>query len=156
MISSFNVRFCTSNKCIVNIFFVSNFVSVMEEKYGTRMIRENRLGRFENNTRKRDYTIQFTCPELTCLCPLSGFPDFAVINIEYQPDKYCVELKSLKLYINGFRDQSIFHEDVANKILDDLVELLQPKYMKVLADFNQRGNIHTQVTAIHGRKNEDA
>jgi 7-cyano-7-deazaguanine reductase len=128
----------------------------MEEKYGTRMIRENRLERFENKNRKRDYTIQFTSPELTCLCPLSGFPDFATINIEYQPDMYCVELKSLKLYINGFRDKSIFHEDVANKILDDLVELLKPKYMKVLADFNQRGNIHTRITAIHGKKNENA
>ncbi len=128
----------------------------MEEKYGTRMIRENKLERFENKNLKRDYTIQFTCPELTCLCPLSGFPDFATVYIEYQPDKYCVELKSLKLYFNGFRDSNIFHEELANKILDDLVELLQPKYMEVLADFNQRGNIHTKVIARHGKKNENA
>jgi 7-cyano-7-deazaguanine reductase len=126
----------------------------MEEKYGTRMIRENRLERFENKNLKRDYTIEFVCPELTCLCPLSGFPDFATIYIEYQPDKYCVELKSLKLYFNSYRDKSIFHEELANKILDDLVELLQPKYMQVLADFNQRGNIHTKVTATHGKKIE--
>lgn len=126
----------------------------MEEKYGTRMIRENRLERFDNKNLKRDYNIEFVCPELTCLCPLSGFPDFATIYIEYQPDKYCVELKSLKLYFNSYRDKSIFHEELANKILDDLVELLQPKYMKVLADFNQRGNIHTKVTATHGRKIE--
>jgi len=128
----------------------------MEEKYGTRMIRENKLERFENKNRKRDYTIQFTCSELTCLCPLSGFPDFATIYIEYQPDKYCVELKSLKLYFNSYRDKNIFHEELANKILDDLVELLQPKYMQVLADFSQRGNIHTKVIARHGKKNENA
>jgi len=128
----------------------------MEEKYGTKMIRENRLDRFENRNRKRDYTIDFTIPEFTCLCPISGFPDFATLYVEYQPDKYCVELKSLKLYINSFRDKGIFHEDVANSVLDDLVELLHPKYMSVVADFNVRGNIHTTVRAIHGKKNEEA
>ncbi len=128
----------------------------MEEKYGTKMIRENRLGKFENRNLKRDYTIEFTIPEFTCVCPISGFPDFATLYIEYQPDQYCVELKSLKLYINGFRDKGIFHEDVANMVLDDLVELLHPKYIKVLADFNVRGNIHTRVRAIHGKKNENA
>jgi 7-cyano-7-deazaguanine reductase len=127
----------------------------MEEKYGTRMIRENKLERFENRNQDRDYTINFTCPEFTCLCPRSGFPDFATIHIEYQPGKYCVELKSLKLYINGFRDKHIFHEDVANLILDDMVQLLEPEYMKVFADFNIRGNIHTTVTVVHGKKNED-
>jgi 7-cyano-7-deazaguanine reductase len=127
----------------------------MEEKYGTKMIRENRLERFENRNRKRDYTIDFTIPEFTCLCPISGFPDFATLYVEYQPDEYCVELKSLKLYINSFRDKGIFHEDVANTVLDDLVELLHPKYMSVLADFNVRGNIHTTIRAVHGRKNED-
>jgi 7-cyano-7-deazaguanine reductase len=127
----------------------------MEEKYGTKMIRENRLERFENRNRKRDYTIDFTIPEFTCLCPISGFPDFATLYVEYQPDEYCVELKSLKLYINSFRDKGIFHEDVANRVLDDLVELLHPKYMSVLADFNVRGNIHTTIRAVHGRKNED-
>jgi 7-cyano-7-deazaguanine reductase len=128
----------------------------MEEKYGTKMIRENRLDRFENRNRKRDYTIDFTIPEFTCLCPISGFPDFATLYVEYQPDEYCVELKSLKLYINSFRDKGIFHEDVANRVLDDLVELLHPKYMSVVTDFNVRGNIHTTVRAIHGKKNEEA
>ncbi len=128
----------------------------MEEKYGTRMIRENTLESFENRYQDRDYTIHFTCPEFTCLCPRSGFPDFATIYIEYQPGKLCIELKSLKLYINGFRNEQIFHEDVANRILDDLVKILQPKYMKVFADFNVRGNIHTTITAIHGKRNEDA
>ncbi len=128
----------------------------MKEKHGTRMIRENRLERFENRNQQRDYTINFTIPEFTCLCPISGFPDFATITIEYQPGKFCVELKSLKLYINEFRDKNIFHEDAANIILDDLVKLLKPKYMKVHADFNVRGNIHTTVTAVHGKKNEEA
>jgi 7-cyano-7-deazaguanine reductase len=123
-----------------------------KELHGTKMIKENKLERFENRTQKRDYLINFTCPEFTCLCPVSGFPDFATIYIEYQPGNYCVELKSLKLYINGFRDQHIFHEDVANKVLDDLVVLLKPKYMKVFADFNVRGNIHTTITAVHGKK----
>lgn len=127
----------------------------MEEKYGTKMIRENRLERFENRNRKRDYTIEFTIPEFTCLCPISGFPDFATLYVEYQPDEYCVELKSLKLYINNFRDKGIFHEEVANIVLDDLINLLKPKYMSVLADFNVRGNIHTRVKAVHGKKNED-
>lgn len=128
----------------------------MKEKYGTKMIRENRLEKFENRNRKRDYTIEFTIPEFTCLCPISGFPDFATLFIEYQPDEYCVELKSLKLYINSFRDKGFFHEDVANIVLDDLVNLLHPKYMRVLADFNVRGNIHTTVKAIHGKKIENA
>jgi len=128
----------------------------MEEKYGTRMIKENKLERFENRHTERDYTIHFTIPEFTCLCPISGFPDFATIYIEYQPDKYCVELKSLKLYINGFRDKFLFHEEVANVILNDLVQLLEPKYMKVHADFNVRGNIHTTITAVHGVKNVNA
>jgi len=127
----------------------------MEEKYGTKMIRENRLERFENRNRKRDYTIEFTIPEFTCLCPISGFPDFATLYVEYQPDEYCVELKSLKLYINNFRDKGIFHEEVANIVLDDLINLLKPKYMSVLADFNVRGNIHTRIKAVHGKKNED-
>jgi len=127
----------------------------MEEKYGTKIIRENRLEKFENRNRKRDYTIEFTIPEFTCLCPISGFPDFATLYVEYQPDEYCVELKSLKLYINNFRDKGIFHEEVANIVLDDLINLLKPKYMSVLADFNVRGNIHTRVKAVHGKKNED-
>ena len=122
------------------------------ESYGAKLIRDNTLEKFSNRTRHRDYTIRFTCPEFTCLCPRSGFPDFATIYIDYEPEQYCVELKSLKLYINGYRDKAIFHEDVANTILDDLVALLQPKYMRVLADFNVRGNIHTTVEAIHGRK----
>ena len=121
-----------------------------EKLYGERMIENNKLQRFENRTQGRPYTVDFTCPEFTCLCPLSGFPDFATIKISYQPKKWCVELKSLKLYINSFRDVGVFHEDVTNKILDEIVELLDPQYIKVVSDFNVRGNIHTLVTAEHG------
>ncbi|MCB9072996.1 MAG: NADPH-dependent 7-cyano-7-deazaguanine reductase QueF [Bdellovibrionaceae bacterium] len=120
-----------------------------EKLYGERAIEDNTLERFENRTRQRDYQIDFTCPEFTCVCPRSGFPDFATIYIHYVPDQWCVELKSLKLYINSFRNEKVFHEDVTNKILDQLVELLNPKKMTVKADFNVRGNIHTVVTATH-------
>ena len=116
---------------------------------GQRAIAENQLESFDNRTPGRDYTIQFTIPEFTCICPKMGFPDFATLHIRYVPGPRCVELKSLKLYINGFRDQGIFHEDVANRILDDLVNLLDPKYCEVIGDFNVRGNIKTVVSAVH-------
>ena len=120
-----------------------------QKLYGEVAIEENKLERFENRTQHRDYEVDFTCPEFTCVCPRSGFPDFATIHINYTPDKWCVELKSLKLYINSFRNEKVFHEDVTNRILDDMVELLSPKKMTVTADFNVRGNIHTLVTASH-------
>ena len=120
-----------------------------EKLYGEIAIENGQLERFENRTQHRDYVVDFTCPEFTCICPRSGFPDFATIHISYTPDKYCVELKSLKLYINKFRNEKVFHEDVTNSILDDLVELLQPRKIVVKADFNVRGNIHTVVTATH-------
>ncbi len=117
--------------------------------YGDRAIENAQLERFENRSKHRDYEISFTCPEFTCLCPRSGFPDFATIWINYTPGQWCVELKSLKLYINKYRNQRVFHEDVTNRILDDLVKLLDPKQITVEADFNVRGNIHTVVTASH-------
>ena len=123
---------------------------------GARMIREARLQRFANRTLVRRYTVEFTCPEFTCVCPASGFPDFATIFIKYVPRDWCVELKSLKLYINQFRDQGIFHEDVSNKILDDLVELLDPWEMEVVGDFSIRGNIKTVVRASHLRPDAEA
>ena len=110
------------------------------------------LERFENKNTQGDYLINFSIPEFTCVCPKTGFPDFATIYIEYHPERYCVELKSLKFYITAYRDRGMFHEEAANHILDDLVDLLKPKYMKVFADFNTRGNIHTTITAIHGEK----
>jgi len=116
---------------------------------GKRMIRESRLIRFPNQTRHRRYFVEFSCPEFTCVCPASGFPDFAKILIRYSPREWCVELKSLKLYINRYRDQGIFHEDAVNRILDDLVSLLDPWEMEVVGDFNPRGNIATVVRAAH-------
>ncbi|MBC7293146.1 MAG: NADPH-dependent 7-cyano-7-deazaguanine reductase QueF [Thermoleophilia bacterium] len=122
------------------------------ELYGTRAIRENRLERWPNPNPERPYLIALDIPEFTCLCPRSGFPDFALIKIRYQPRDYIVELKSLKLYINGYRDRHISHEAACNQILDDLVALLEPRWMRVTADFNVRGNIKTVVIAEHGTR----
>src|ERR1700750_1637346 len=97
-----------------------------EKLYGELAIENSELERFENRTQVRRYSVEFTCPEFTCVCPRSGFPDFATIFIKYVPDKWCVELKSLKLYINSFRNEKVFHEDVTNWILEDLVDLLAP------------------------------
>lgn len=116
---------------------------------GARIIAESRLQRFANRTKHRRYTVEFSCPEFTCVCPASGFPDFAAVQIRYVPKDWCVELKSLKLYINQFRDRGIFHEDVVNVILDDLVTLLEPWEMEVVGDFNVRGNIKTVIRAKH-------
>lgn len=130
--------------------FLSHNPGAMDEKlYGTIAIEENKLERFENRTTARRYTVEFTCPEFTCLCPRSGFPDFATIRIKYVPDQFCVELKSLKLYINGFRDKKVFHEDVTNLIIGDLIDLLDPHEIEVVGDFTVRGNIKTVVTATH-------
>jgi 7-cyano-7-deazaguanine reductase len=118
---------------------------------GARMIREARLERFPNRTTVRKYSVEFSCPEFTCVCPASGFPDFATIFIKYVPRDWCVELKSLKLYLNQFRDRGIFHEDVVNVILDDLIKHLDPQEIDVVGDFNVRGNIKTIVRARHER-----
>lgn len=98
---------------------------------------------FPNPEISRIYSIDFTCPEWTALCPRSGFPDFGVIHIEYEPRNSCVELKSLKLYINSYRTVKIFHEGAVNKILNDLVAACKPWKMVVWGDFNVRGNIKT-------------
>ena len=129
-----------------------NYALSNERPDGREMIRDAKLERFENRTKVRRYWVEFSIPEFTCMCPVTGFPDFATILIRYQPRKYCVELKSLKLYINRFRDRGIFHEDVANVILDDLVGLLDPWTMEVVGDFSMRGNIKTVVRASHSRK----
>ncbi len=107
------------------------------------------LETFPNPRPGRDYEIAFECPEFTCLCPKTGQPDFATISIRYVPERLCVELKSLKLYLWSFRDEGHFHEDVTNRILDDLVTLLAPRRMTVVGDFKVRGGIHTVVTAKH-------
>lgn len=120
-------------------------------RYGEQQIREARLEAVPNPAADREYRIDLSCPEFTCLCPQSGFPDFATLYIAYVPDKLIVELKSLKLYINRFRDDYLFHEAVVNRVLDDLVALLDPRWIEVIGDFNVRGNIHTAITARHGR-----
>ena len=102
---------------------------------------------FPNPQPGRDYTIHFRIPEFTCLCPKTGQPDFAELRIDYIPDRLCVELKSLKLYVWSFRDQGAFHEAVTNEILADLVAATAPRFMRLLAEFGVRGGIYTTVIA---------
>jgi 7-cyano-7-deazaguanine reductase len=110
-----------------------------------------RLETFANPAPERDYTIRMTIPEFSCLCPKTGQPDFATLDLEYVPHELCVELKSLKLYIWSFRDRGAFHEAVTNEILNDLVAATAPRFMRLLAEFNVRGGIYTTVTAEHRR-----
>ena len=107
------------------------------------------LETFANPRPERDFAINMECPEFTCVCPKTGQPDFATIRITYVPDKICLELKSLKLYLWSYRNQGTFHEAVTNKILDDLVAACKPRHMTVVGDFNVRGGIHTTVTATY-------
>ncbi|HFD79287.1 MAG TPA: NADPH-dependent 7-cyano-7-deazaguanine reductase QueF [Gammaproteobacteria bacterium] len=107
------------------------------------------LETFDNPHPERDYVIRIRMPEFTCLCPKTGQPDFAELLLEYVPDRRCVELKSLKLYIWSFRDEGAFHEDVTNRILNRLVEVCEPRFMRLSADFNVRGGIYTSVVVEH-------
>lgn len=113
------------------------------------------LETFPNPQTDRDYEIEFDCPEFTCLCPLTGQPDFAHFHISYVPDQLCVELKSLKLYLWSFRDERGFHEKVTNQILNDLVESTQPHWMQVSGEWFVRGGITTTVTATHVKDAND-
>jgi 7-cyano-7-deazaguanine reductase len=106
---------------------------------------------FPNPQPGRDYTIRMRIPEFTCLCPRTGQPDFATLELEYIPDILCVELKSLKLYIWSFRDRGAFHEAVTNEIADLLVASLQPRFLRLTAQFNVRGGIFTTIVAEHRR-----
>ena len=110
------------------------------------------LETFPNPKRDRDYHITFDCPEFTCLCPMTGQPDFATIVIDYVPDELCVELKSLKLYMWSFREEGAFHERVTNDILDDLVRVTKPRFMRLSAEWYVRGGIYTTVIAEHRKK----
>lgn len=107
------------------------------------------LETFDNPMPGRDYTIRIEIPEFTCLCPKTGQPDFAVINIEYVPDLACLELKSLKLYMWSFRDEGAFHEAVTNKMLDEMTAACHPRFMRISAIFNVRGGIYTTVVVEH-------
>jgi 7-cyano-7-deazaguanine reductase len=111
-----------------------------------------RLQTFRNPAPARDYRIQMSLPEFTCLCPLTGQPDFAVLELEYVPDRLCVELKSLKRYAWSFRDEGAFHEAVANRIADDLVRALRPRHLRLTARFNVRGGIATSVVVEHRKR----
>lgn len=114
-------------------------------KYGEKTIAKAVLETWENPNPERNYEINIGFAEFTCLCPRSGYPDFAVITINYVPDEKIVELKSLKLYLNAFRDVHISHEAVTNKIYSELQKKLNPRFLEVLGDFNPRGNVKTVI-----------
>lgn len=116
-------------------------------RYGIDEIGTSHLEIWPNSHPERDYVVHLEMPEFTCLCPRSGFPDFATITLDYVPDQSVVELKSLKFYINKYRNRQISHETATNIILDDLVALLSPRWMRVVADFTVRGNIKTVIFA---------
>ena len=108
---------------------------------------------FDNPNNERDFVIRIDIPEFTCLCPKTGQPDFATLHLEYIADKQCVELKTLKNYIWSFRNEGAFHEAVTNQILDDLVAVLDPRFIRLKAIFNVRGGIYTTVESEHRQKN---
>jgi 7-cyano-7-deazaguanine reductase len=110
------------------------------------------LETFPNPAPERDYRIHMEIPEFTCVCPMTGQPDFATLTLDYVAERLCVELKSLKLYVWSYRDQGAFHEAVTNRILDDLVRATKPRYMRLEAKFSVRGGIYTTVVAEHRKK----
>ena len=112
------------------------------------------LETFENGYPLRDYTIEIVCPEFTSVCPKTGQPDFGQLTIRYVPDRQCVELKSLKLYLQQFRNEGIFYENVTNRILDDLVQVLQPRQITLVADFSPRGGITSRITVQHSASHD--
>ena len=142
---------CDSN-CHQNVS-MSEEDTKEEILYGEREIASGGLICFLNPNRERDYEISIDFPEFTCKCPFSGYPDFATLRIVYQPNKKVIELKAIKLYLNSFREKRISHEEVTNKIIDDFVEVSEPKWMQLEADFNPRGNVHTIIRVCHGKRN---
>jgi len=114
-------------------------------RYGERSVRKAKLETWDNPHVERDYEVDISFPEFTCLCPRSGYPDFATVRIRYVPDRKIVELRSLKLYLNSFRDVPISHEDVTNRIYSELQRKLKPRFLEVIGDFNPRGNVKTVV-----------
>jgi len=126
--------------------------STQRPLYGERIIEESKIICFENPNKKRIYEISIQLPEFTCKCPFSGYPDFAKLSIIYQPNLKVYELKSLKLYINNFRDIKISHEEVVNRIMDDLVKEGSPHWIHLNAAFNPRGNVSMQLDIFSGQK----
>ncbi|MGC9524686.1 MAG: preQ(1) synthase [Limnospira sp.] len=125
-----------------------------EMKYGEREILEGELVTFPNPRVGRRYEVQIVLPEFTCKCPFSGYPDFATIYLTYIPDRRVVELKSIKLYINSYRDRYISHEESVNQILDDFIAACDPLEVHIKGDFNPRGNVHTVVEVRHIKKTQ--
>ena len=119
--------------------------------YGEKKISESTLEVWENPYPERDYEVNITFSEFTCLCPRSGYPDFATIRLTYVPDKTIIELKSLKLFLNSFRDISISHEEATNRIYEVLEGILKPRFIEVIGDFNPRGNVKTIIKASSGK-----
>jgi 7-cyano-7-deazaguanine reductase len=124
-----------------------------ELKYGEREIEDGQLITFPNPRVGRRYQVEITLPEFTCKCPFSGYPDFATIYLTYLPDERVVELKSIKLYINSYRDRYISHEESINQILDDFVAAADPLEVRIKGDFNPRGNVHTVVEVEYQKPN---
>ncbi|HDH10376.1 MAG TPA: NADPH-dependent 7-cyano-7-deazaguanine reductase QueF [Deltaproteobacteria bacterium] len=122
-------------------------------KYGEQAVEKAELERWKNNITDHDYVVTMEFPEFTCLCPRSGYPDFATIKVEYIPDEYVIELKSFKLYLNRYRSRHISHEDATNQIYDDLKKILKPKFIQVIGDFASRGNLKTTIR-VSSRINE--
>ena len=121
--------------------------------YGERAIHAGKIDCFTNPKPDRVYQISIELPEFTCKCPFSGYPDFAVLRLIYQPGLKVLELKAIKLYVNSFRNRKISHEEAVNQILDDLVDACNPSWMELEADFNPRGNVHMVIRVHHGLKN---
>lgn len=121
------------------------FLARVYQKGKHKVADTSTLELFDNPRPERDYTITIRCPEFTSVCPKTGQPDFGEITIEYSPDKTCIELKSLKLYMQGYRNQGIYYEAVTNRILDDLVQACQPRWLRITARFTPRGGISTDV-----------
>lgn len=121
-------------------------------KYGEKNIKNVRLEIWENPHPERDYEIHISFPEFACLCPRSGYPDYATIVIKYVPDKKIVELKSLKLYLNSYRNSYISHEESTNRIYAELQKKLKPRFLEVVGDFNPRGNVKTVIRVSSDKK----
>ena len=130
----------------------SNDQKISSSLYGEKAIDEAEIICFENPKKERPYEISIDLPEFTCQCPFSGYPDFAILKVKYQPAQKVLELKSIKLYINSFRDEKISHEAVANQVLDDFIAACAPSWMEIEADFNPRGNVHTVIRVAHGMR----
>ena len=134
----------------------SNGVNKRKSRYeglqeNVRKLKTPAIEIWQNKYPDKEYTINLEVTEFTCICPKTGLPDFAIIRVEYSPDKYCIELKSFKLYTIFYRNVGIFHEHVVNKFLEDLVRACKPRWLKVIGEFNVRGGIKTMVTAEYKR-----